>query len=196
MLEAREGGEEVYGRKVVLEGCEIKQGGRDNDDYQVVLPTNVQLLEIGRCLLPTSLSDVWPSLRIAKDLKVCFILECEGIEYLWWVEDCTASLSRLWLRALPNLRVLFKFRPTSIGSFSGLKQLEVGECHNLKHMFTPELVKYRLQNLQFIHVYLCHQIEYIVVADHDQLEEEEEEEEGIHEMNNLILCFPNLVSQS
>ena len=60
------------GREVVLWKCELKQGRKDNDDHQLMLPTNRQLLEIGKCSLPTSLLDldVSPSLKVAKDLKV------------------------------------------------------------------------------------------------------------------------------
>ncbi|RVW42902.1 putative disease resistance protein [Vitis vinifera] len=134
------------------------------------------------CNDPTSLLDVSPSLQIATDLKACLISKCEGIKYLWCVEDCIDSLNSLFLDSLPSLRVLFKLKPTDNVRCSGLKHLYVSKCHNLKHLFTPELVKNHLQNLQNIYVRSCSQMEDIIVG---------VEEENINEKNNPILCFPN-----
>ncbi|RVW94788.1 putative disease resistance protein [Vitis vinifera] len=175
--------------------CKLKEEGKDDDDYQLMLPTNIQFLQINRCHLPTSLIDVSPSLKIATDLKACLIIECKGIEYLWWVEGCIASLNTLYLHELPSLRDLFMFRPTATVSCSSLKHLNVSDCNNLKHMFTLELVKYHIQNLQTIYVSSCNQMEDIIVAAAEVEEEEEEEgEEDTNETNNLILCLPNLQS--
>ena len=154
-----------------------------------MLPTNIQLLEIIECSLPTCLLDVSPSLKIATDLKVCTISKCKGVEHLWCMEDCVASLNNLYLDGLPDLNVLFKFRPINIVSCSSLKHLEVRSCSNLKHLFTHELVNHHLQNLQTIYVDDCNQMEDIIVAT-----EVEEEGEEIDEMNNLLLYFPNLQS--
>ncbi|KAJ9671353.1 hypothetical protein PVL29_025175 [Vitis rotundifolia] len=170
------------GKEVALSRCELNQGREE-----LMLPTNIQLLEITKCSLPTCLLDVFPSLKIATDLKVCSISECMGVEHLWWMEDCVASLNYLYLDGLPDLRVLFKFRPINIVSFSSLKHLEVWSCGNLKHLFTHELVNHQLQNLQTIYVGKCKQMEDIIAAT-----EVEEEGEEIDEMNDLLLYFPNL----
>ncbi|KAJ9671356.1 hypothetical protein PVL29_025177 [Vitis rotundifolia] len=170
------------GKEVALSRCELNQGREE-----LMLPTNIQLLEITKCSLPTCLLDVSPSLKIARDLKVCSISNCKGVEHLWWMEDCVASLNNLYLRGLPDLRVLFKFRPINIVSCSSLKHLEVWSCGNLKHLFTHELVNHQLQNLQTICVSECKQMEDIIAAT-----EVEEEGEEIDEMNNLLLYFPNL----
>ena len=90
---------------------------------------------------------------------------------------------------MPNLSVFFKFQPTDIVSCFSLKHLQVTKCGNLKHLFTPELVKYHLQNLQTIYLHDCSQMEDIIVA-----AEVEEEGEDINEMNNLLFYFPNLQS--
>ena len=177
------------GKEIGLCGCELNQGREDNDECQLMLPTNIQLLEITECSLPTCLLDVSPSLKIARDLKVCSISECEGVEHLWCMEDCVASLNYLYLDDLPDLNVLFKFRPINIVSCSSLKHLEVRSCGNLKHLFTHELVNHHLQNLQTIYVGKCKQMEDIIAATED-----EEEGEEIDEMNNLLLYFPNLQS--
>ncbi|KAJ9671382.1 hypothetical protein PVL29_025195 [Vitis rotundifolia] len=177
-------------KEVTVRECKL-EGGNDN---HLVLPTNVQFFQIEKCHLPTGLLDVSPVLKMAMDLKACLISRCEGIEYLWWVEDCIASLNLLLLEDLSSLRVLFQLRPTGSVSCSSLKHLYVSYCDNLKHLFTPELVKYHLKNLQTIYVRNCRQMEDIIVAVEVEEEEEEEEEEDINEMNNLILCFPNLQS--
>ncbi|XP_034679411.1 probable disease resistance protein At4g27220 [Vitis riparia] len=169
-------------KEVEVWECKLTEGGKDNGDYQLVLPTNVQFLQIYTCNDPTSLLDVSPSLQIATDLKACLISKCEGIKYLWWVEDCIDSLNSLFLDSLPSLRVLFKLKPTDNVRCSSLKHLYVSKCHNLKHLFTPELVKNHLQNLQNIYVRSCSQMEDIIVG---------VEEEDINEKNNPILCFPN-----
>ncbi|KAL6314399.1 hypothetical protein AAG906_022482 [Vitis piasezkii] len=176
--------------QVIVKSCNL-EGGKDNDDYQLVLPTNVQFFQIIECHLPTGLLDVSQSLKMATDLKACLISRCEGIEYLWSVEDCIASLNWLFLEDLQSLRVLFKLRPIDIVRCSSLKNLYVSNCDNLKHLFTPELVKYHLKNLQSIHVGNCRQMEDLIVAAEV---EEEEEEEVINQRHNLILCFPNLQS--
>ncbi|KAJ9671355.1 hypothetical protein PVL29_025176 [Vitis rotundifolia] len=175
------------GKEVALWRCDLNQGREDNDDCQLMLPTNIQLLEIKECSLPTSLLDVSPSLKIARDLKVCSISNCKGVEHLWCMEDCVASLNNLYLRELPDLNVLFKFRPRNNVSCSSLKHLEVNICGNLKHLFTHELVNHHLKNLRTISVDNCEQMEDIIAAT-----EVEEEGEEIDEMNNLLLYFPNL----
>ncbi|XP_034680443.1 probable disease resistance protein At4g27220 [Vitis riparia] len=175
------------GKEIALFRCELNQGREDNDECQLMLPTNIQLLEITECSLPTCLLDVSPSLKIARDLKVCSISKCKGVEHLWCMEDCVASLNSLYLDGLPDLNVLFKSGPINIVSCSSLKHLEVKRCGNLKHLFTHELVNHHLQNLQTIYVNSCKQMEDIIVAT-----EIEEEGEEIDEMNNLLLYFPNL----
>ncbi|XP_034679041.1 probable disease resistance protein At4g27220 [Vitis riparia] len=183
---------ELYGscKQVTVEACNLEEG-KDNYGYQFVLPTNVQFFRIEECHLPTGLLDVSQSLKMATDLKACLIARCKGIEYLWSVEDCIASLNWLFLQDLQSLRVLFKLRLSDIVSCSSLKSLYVSYCDNLKHLFTPELVKYHLKNLQRIHVGNCRQMEDLIVAAEV---EEEEEEEVINQRHNLILCFPNLQS--
>ena len=180
---------------------------KENDEYYhaqlVLLPANLRILGIINCkLFPSGgLLDVSPSLKMAMDLKACQIKMCDGIEYVWWADDCIASsLNILKIEHLPNLRVLFKLRPTeNIASYSNssLKHLFVGRCHNLKHLFTAELVKYHLQNLHSIFVFDCSELEdIIIVAEPEAAAEEEEEGIISSEMNNdlTLLRFPNLQS--
>ncbi|KAJ9672860.1 hypothetical protein PVL29_026206 [Vitis rotundifolia] len=161
-------------KEVAVEKYKLKEG-KDNDDYHLVLPTNVQFFQITKFHLPTGLLDVSQSLKMATNLKACLISRCKGIEYLWL----------LCLEGLKSLRVLFKLRLTDIVHCSSLKLLHVSNCGNLKHLFTLELVKFHLKNLQIIHVNNCRQMKDLIVA---------AEKEDINEMNNLILCFPSLQS--
>ena len=92
-------------KEVTVMACNLERG-KDNDDYHLVLPTNVQFFKIEACHLPTGLLDVSQSLKMATDLKACWISSCKGIEYLWSAEDCIASLNWLFLEELQSLRVL------------------------------------------------------------------------------------------
>ncbi|CBI20159.3 unnamed protein product, partial [Vitis vinifera] len=140
-------------KEVIVKSCNL-EGGKDNDDYQLVLPTNVQFFKIEKCHLPTGLLDVSQSLKMATDLKACLISKCKGIEYLWSVEDCIASLNWLFLKDLPSLRVLFKLRPIDIVRCSSLKHLyvkeEEEEVINQRHnliLYFPNLQSLTLENL-------------------------------------------------
>ena len=162
----------------------------------LLLPANLRVLEIIRCeLLPSGgLLDVSPSLKTAMDLKACKLAHCPGIGYVWWADECIASLKALFLKGMPSLRVLFKLRPREINNVSScssnLKHLVMTGCHNMKHLFTAELVKsHHLQNLRSIYVLDCNEMEDIIRVT-------EAEEGGSTNIDNdlLILCFPNLVS--
>ena len=203
-------------KKVIVQNCRLiggkeKEKEKENDEYQqLVLPANLRVLEISRCELLRSggVLDVSPTLKTAMDLKACKILYCEGIEYVWWADDCIASsLNTLYIQELPKLRVLFKLRPRPrqgpteniVNCSSSLKHLFVGGCNNLKHLFTAELVKDHLQSLHSIFVYDCRQLEdIIIVAEPEPVVEAAaaaaEVEEDTNEMDNdlTILRFPNL----
>ena len=107
----------------------------------------IQFLQIYKCNYFTNLLDASPCLKMATDLKAYLISKCEGMEYLWCVEDCIASLNLLFLDLLPSLRVLFKFKPTDVACCSSLKHLSVSKCQSLKNLFTADLVKYHVRNL-------------------------------------------------
>ena len=100
---------------------------------------------------------------------------------------CFASLNSLFLDLLPSLRVLFRFKPTDVACCSSLKHLSVSKCQSLKNLFTADLVKYHVRNLQTIYVRRCSQMEDIIVAATTEVEEED-----INKMTHPILCFPNL----
>ncbi|KAA8535387.1 hypothetical protein F0562_030390 [Nyssa sinensis] len=166
-------------------------------DHVILLPTNMQQLNIVDCVLPTSLLDISPSLNenTCKDLEKCFIGSSEGIEDLWSFTTTTTSVPQnlkvLTVYSLPDLRSLFKYEgiemggrpPAESGTFSHLKLLNVYNCGKLKYLLTARLVRHHMQNLELIHVRDCSQMEHIII---------EEEEEGISTERNSILTFSKL----
>ena len=152
-LQLNEGGPSYGDYRDLSKEVQVWDSSLIRNQPVLLLPANLRVLEIISCELPNGggLLDVSPSLKTAMDLKACKLSECPGIEYVWWADNCIASLNALNLKGLPALRVLFKLRPReTIISCSNLKHLVVSGCHNLKHLFTAELVKYHLQNLQSI----------------------------------------------
>ncbi|KAA8535648.1 hypothetical protein F0562_030651 [Nyssa sinensis] len=170
----------------------------------IVLPSNMQELNIENCVLPTSLLDFSPSLgkNACRDLERCHIGGSEGIEHLWSFTSTTTSvpinLQTLRLTNLPDLISLFKYEgvereggpPAPIpetGFFSRLKLLSVWSCEKVKYLFTARLVRHHMQNLELIRVFRCSQMENIIV-------DEEEEEEGITTERISVLTFSKLRS--
>ncbi|KAA8535627.1 hypothetical protein F0562_030630 [Nyssa sinensis] len=190
-------------RQVYIKGYNLC--GREEQDNDIVLPTNMQVLEMINCYLPTSLSNLSHSLmkNASRGLEKCKLDECKGIQHLWSFTTTTTSssvlqnLQTLVLVDLPNLTRLFKYKrvgigggptpPTQSGIFSTLKLLNVRHCHNLKYLFAPCLVQHHLQNLQLIRVFHCSGMECIVTD-----KEEEEEEEGIANAEIPMITFPKL----
>ncbi|KAA8535730.1 hypothetical protein F0562_030768 [Nyssa sinensis] len=166
-------------------------------DHVILLPTNMQELNIVDCVLPTSLLDISPSVKenTCKDLEKCFIGSSEGIENLWSFTTTTTSVPQnlqvLSIFDLPDLRRLFKYEgvemggrpPAESGTFSHLKLLNIYNCGKLKYLLTARLVRHHMQNLELIHVRDCSQMEHIII---------EEEEEGITIERNSILTFSKL----
>ncbi|KAA8535640.1 hypothetical protein F0562_030643 [Nyssa sinensis] len=193
----------LYCRQVQINCINFREG----QDKSIVLPTNMQELEIVNChRLPTSLSDLSSSLEnnASGDLVRCRIHRCEGVNHLWSFTTSTASLvpqklQTLVLEDLPDLTSLFKFKgagmeegppavPPEMGTFSTLKLLIVSRCHKLKYLFTPWMVRHHFQNLQQICVSGCGEMVHII-----RDEEEEKDGKGIINIEgNSNITFPNL----
>ena len=86
-------------------GCELKEGEKDNDDNQLVLPSNIQLLYIENFHLLTSLLNVAPFLKIAMELKTCFISQCKGIYRIFVVGRRLHCFSKCTVRVFMNCEV-------------------------------------------------------------------------------------------
>ncbi|KAK9280102.1 hypothetical protein L1049_013787 [Liquidambar formosana] len=151
-------------RNVVLRKCNISIGRED----PLVLPKDIELLDIGECHYVRSLCDV-SSLNNATDcLKNCEIDGCDGIECVLSSSSSFSlpSLEMLDLYNLRNLRTLFRGEgasPPPPGTFSNLKDLVICMCPKIRKLFTPELLLY-LQNLEGIRVSSCEGMEEIVAG--------------------------------
>ncbi|XP_023919071.2 probable disease resistance protein At4g27220 [Quercus suber] len=173
----------VEGNTVILNDCNIS-----------LLPKDIQTLRINKCHNLRSSCNA-PSLKYARELKSIYIWECEEINdilsysYIFPLQ----SLEVVELQHLNNLQVLFKEeRVASIpvvqpGTFSRLKIFTLSECPNIKKLFTSALLL-NLGNLEEISVACCEQLEEIVAAASDGVEEKAKGiEEGVD-----ISIFPRL----
>ncbi|KAL0001109.1 hypothetical protein SO802_014890, partial [Lithocarpus litseifolius] len=124
----------------------------------LVLPKDLQFLQISRCHDSRSLCDV-PSLKHTSELKRITLIECKGIEHvLSFSSSCTLpllqTLKKLMLVYLNNLQVLFrKERAISAwvpsDTFSCLKIIHLKGCSKIKKLLPPGLLLH-LRNLEEI----------------------------------------------
>ncbi|KAM3696671.1 hypothetical protein ACJW31_06G055900 [Castanea mollissima] len=178
------------GKGVILQKCNLGRGGES-----LVLPEDVQYLEIVECHDLTSLCDV-PSLKYVRELKKIILRNCKGIEHVLSsssVTDSLQTLEILELWGLDNLRGLFrKERAASArvppNTFSRLQTIALDRCPNIKKLLPPGLLLH-LRNLDEIYVYACGVEEIIGEASDEFEEEEEKEEEG---MDTTKITLPNL----
>ncbi|KAM3696673.1 hypothetical protein ACJW31_06G056100 [Castanea mollissima] len=177
------------GKGVILQKCNLGRGGES-----LVLPEDVQYLEIVECHDLTSLCDV-PSLKYVRELKKIILRNCKGIEHVLSsssVTDSLQTLEILELWGLDNLRGLFrKERAASArvppNTFSRLQTIALDRCPNIKKLLPPGLLLH-LRNLDEIYVYACG-VEEIIGEASDEFEEEDKEEEG---MDTTKITLPNL----
>ncbi|XP_075668755.1 disease resistance protein At4g27190-like [Castanea sativa] len=178
------------GKGVILQKCNLGRGGES-----LVLPEDVQYLEIVECHDLTSLCDV-PSLKYVRELKKIILRNCKGIEHVLSsssVTDSLQTLEILELWGLDNLRGLFRKERTASArvppnTFSRLQTIALDRCPNIKKLLPPGLLLH-LRNLDEIYVYACGVEEIIGEASDEFEEEEEKEEEG---MDTTKITLPNL----
>ncbi|CDP11827.1 unnamed protein product [Coffea canephora] len=123
------------------------------------------------------LSDVFKNFINLSDLSELEIVDSVRIEFLWQLSSASpcdqlevSSFNPLrgleWLRLhrLPNLVGLFygESEPYVLpaSTFSSLKILWISKCHNMKQLFTVQLLQ-KLQNLEELDVYDCEELEEI-----------------------------------
>ncbi|XWS50757.1 hypothetical protein CRYUN_Cryun12cG0115000 [Craigia yunnanensis] len=178
LIELFEKPEESY-NGINFINCKI---GRD----LVVLPYDLHALAINKCHNLISLNTI-SLFHGANDLKICYISECEGIE-------CALDLSLLSCDSLQNIEVLnlkglcnlcnlcnlvrgvaivsTSSAPAPPAIFSSLRTFELSNCSRMKKLFSLEIL-HGFQNLEFLKVESCNQMEKIIA-----LEEDEENHKG------------------
>ncbi|XP_027171994.1 putative disease resistance protein At4g10780 [Coffea eugenioides] len=152
--------------------CELGRGSN-------YLPDNMKRLTIEDCkgIGIRCLSDVFKNFINLKHLSELKIIDLVGIEFLWQLSSASPrgqlevssfsplrGLEELRLWSLPNLVGLFygESKPYLLpaGTFSSLKVLWIFTCHNMKQLFTVQLLQ-SLQNLEVLYVKDCEGLEEI-----------------------------------
>ncbi|KAK1583784.1 hypothetical protein Q3G72_026895 [Acer saccharum] len=162
----------------------------------ILLPTDIQELNISNCIDLKSLNDRVLFLEDATDLRRCIICECQQIECIVSSSSCYTileSIEELWLLKLDSFSVFFRGgdgavsslpKPTPPGIFSCLKRIQIHACQKIKKLFWPELV-HNLQNLEVVDVKFCLQLVEIIAAS----DAEEENEGG---KDSILFTLPKL----
>ncbi|GLT31104.1 hypothetical protein SLA2020_058660 [Shorea laevis] len=135
----------------------------------MVLPDNLQNLQIKSCRNMRSNLNKAALLEKATELRSCDIRDCEDIKC---VVDLNSSsypvldkLEELYLCRLPKLSVLVRVKgvATPLHVFSNLKMLLIIECSRMGKLLPLELLQV-FQNLEQIYVYGCEQMEEIIAS--------------------------------
>ncbi|KAK4839413.1 hypothetical protein QYF36_021741 [Acer negundo] len=149
----------------------------------ILLPADIQELNISNCIDLKSLNDRVLFLEEATDLRRCTICKCQQIECIVSSSSCYTileSIEELWLLQLDHFSVFFRGgdgavssipTPTPPGIFSCLKHIQIHACQKIKKLFWPELV-HNLQNLEVVDVKFCLQLVEIIAASDDKAENE------------------------
>ncbi|CDP17473.1 unnamed protein product [Coffea canephora] len=142
------------------------------------LPDDMEHLIIEDCegMGIRCLSDVFKNFINLSHLSRLDIKDSVGIEFLWQLSSASprhqlgvssfSPLCHLKVRLvdLPNLVGLFygESEPYLLpaGTFSSLKELSISKCHNMKQLFTVQLLQ-NLQNLEELYVEDCEGLEEI-----------------------------------
>ncbi|XP_027171997.1 probable disease resistance protein At1g62630, partial [Coffea eugenioides] len=153
--------------------CKLGRGSNN-------LPDDMERLRIEDCegMGIRCLSDVFKNFINLSHLSELHIKDLVGIEFLWQLSSASprhqlevssfsplCHLEALSLRRLPNLVGLFygESEPSYLlpaGTFSSLKELSISGCHNMKQLFTVQLLQ-NLQNLETLTVKDCKGLEEI-----------------------------------
>ncbi|KAF8409337.1 hypothetical protein HHK36_005412 [Tetracentron sinense] len=173
---------ENFDKEVSLSKCDLIGGG----DVSLVLPEDTLELMITECHDFSRLSQFSCFRKNVRELKVCYIERCNGIECILSSvkdeeESCSSlqNLEKLSLWGLDKLRVLCE-GVTPCGTLSRLRFLQITSCKNLKNLFTYGLLQH-LQSLEYVDVSYCRQMEEIIA------QEQGEEEMGRENYKTITL---------
>ncbi|XP_021725257.1 LOW QUALITY PROTEIN: probable disease resistance protein At1g12280 [Chenopodium quinoa] len=195
-------------RMVILCSGSLK-GGSGGDLF--VPPENTQDLQIHNSAFDArSLVGALPSLIRLTALKRILIRRCRMIEVIWSpVSGVEATqeknhfnaavvlllqcLQELILTDLHDFRGLVKGGVAiQRGAFSNLKILVIKYCPNIKELFTSNLLKGGLDNLQELEVEGCEELEMIIAVHDDGGREKIIDFEGYVDKDGDLIWLPNL----
>ncbi|XP_027172518.1 disease resistance protein At4g27190-like [Coffea eugenioides] len=161
-------------KQLYFHQCKLGRGSNYlPDDMERLIIKGCEGMDI-RCL-----SDVFKNFINLSHLSILDIKDSVGIEFLWQLSSASPrdqlevssfsplrDLKELRLHRLPNLVGLFygESEPSYLlpaGTFSSLKELEICACHDMKQLFTVQLLQ-NLQNLEKLDVSDCEGLEEIV----------------------------------
>ncbi|XVF83881.1 hypothetical protein PTKIN_Ptkin16aG0529200 [Pterospermum kingtungense] len=147
-------GSRDYNNKVVFEGKDM------NFEDEVILPSDIQQLELYGCKGMTSLNDIcgWEHVT---DLKNCTIWKCKEVQSIFLSRCCPLkTLESLNLEYIPNLKGMVE--DSSQTTFSSLKEICMYKCGKIKKLFSAT---WDLRNLEVINVMRCQEMEEIIVPE-------------------------------
>ncbi|GKV15060.1 hypothetical protein SLEP1_g25862 [Rubroshorea leprosula] len=135
----------------------------------IVLPNNLQRLEIIRCRNMRSGLNKAALLEKATELRICYFHYCEDMECVVELDSSSYpvldKLEELRLVELPKLSVLVRVEgvATPPHVFSNLKMLQISYCPGMRKLLPLELLQ-AFQNLEEIYVHGCEQMEEIIAS--------------------------------
>ncbi|GLU15747.1 hypothetical protein SLE2022_322150 [Rubroshorea leprosula] len=135
----------------------------------MVLPDNLQRLDIVQCRNMRSSLNKAALLEKATELSSCSIEYCEDMECVVDLDSSSClvldKLEELSLGRLPKLSALVRVEgvATPPHVFSNLKMLDIEYCSGMRKLLPLELLQ-AFQNLEEIYVYECEQMEEIIAS--------------------------------
>ncbi|GKV15059.1 hypothetical protein SLEP1_g25861 [Rubroshorea leprosula] len=135
----------------------------------MVLPDNLQRLEIVQCSNMRSGLNKAALLEKATELRSCYIRGCKDMECVVDLDSSSYlvldKLERLYLIKLPKLSALVRVEgvATPPHVFSNLKMLHIWDCSGMRTLLPLELLQ-AFQNLEEIYVIECEQMEEIIAS--------------------------------
>ncbi|GKV49041.1 hypothetical protein SLEP1_g55814 [Rubroshorea leprosula] len=135
----------------------------------ILLPDNLQKLEIEECRNMGSSLNKAAFLEKATELNYCGISHCEDMECVLDLDSSShpvlGKLEKLLLWELPKLSVLVRVEgvATPPHVFSNLKRLIIWNCSGMRKLLPLELLQ-AFQNLEEIDVFECKQMEEIITS--------------------------------
>ncbi|KAG6672368.1 hypothetical protein I3842_16G054100 [Carya illinoinensis] len=156
------------------------------DSIEITLTTQDQKQNVSEAENQTKMWSLFPHNLIGSfgNLQQLSACQCDLLEVIFELEGLNAEESNIFnnltvldLRFLPKLLHIWKKGPREIKGFNYLRELNVTECHSLKCLFTPSIVKL-LVKLEKIIVFSCKEMEEILAK------------ESGDEENRDVIAFP------